>query len=127
MVNGQCSMVNAQRSPSEKVGELIHLKLLFLLAGLDLIVGEIVETQLKLDDESFFQPVAPPLAGYRLEGRPAFLALLPKIHADGSVHLLVEVGTLEESTVLVIDMQHNGLKFHSFRLVLQQLHNLVVV
>lgn len=115
-----------QTSPSEKVGKLLNLKFLFLL-GLDLIVGEVVEAEFKLDDKSPLESVASPFAGDGVERRPFLLALLPEVHADGRVHLFVEVGAFEESTVLIIDMLHNRLKFHSLRLVLQQLHNLVVV
>ena len=81
----------------------------------------------KLDDKSPLESVASPFAGDGVERRPFLLALLPEVHADGRVHLFVEVGAFEESTVLIIDMLHNRLKFHSLRLVLQQLHNLVVV
>ena len=105
---------------------MLNLKFLFLL-GLDLVVGEVVEAKFKLDDKSPLESVASPFAGDGVERRPFLLALLLEVHADGRVHLFVEVGAFEESTVLIIDMLHNRLKFHSLRLVLQQLHNLVVV
>jgi len=115
-----------QALPSEKVGEFVGIEFLFLL-GLNLVVGEVVEAEFKLSDKTALEPIASPFAFHRLERRALLLALLPKIHADGRIHSLIEVGTLEKSTILIIDMKHNRLKFHSFRLVLQQLHNLVVV
>ena len=105
---------------------MIGIEFLFLL-GLYLVVREVVEAEFKLNDKTALEPITSPFSFHRLERRPLFLALLPKIHADGRIHSLIEVWTLEKTTVLIIDMKHNRLKFHSFRLVLQQLHNLVVV